>query len=27
VRSDGTIGQYVGGVEAKHMLLALESAA
>jgi methylated-DNA-[protein]-cysteine S-methyltransferase len=27
VRSDGTIGQYVGGVEAKHLLLALESAA
>lgn len=27
VRSDGTIGQYVGGVEAKRALLALESAA
>ncbi len=27
VRSDGTIGRYVGGVEAKQMLLALESAA
>ena len=27
VRSDGTIGQYVGGVEATHMLLALESGA
>jgi methylated-DNA-[protein]-cysteine S-methyltransferase len=27
VRSDGTIGQYVGGVEAKRTLLALEAAA
>jgi methylated-DNA-[protein]-cysteine S-methyltransferase len=27
VRSDGTIGQYVGGVEAKHRLLTLEQAA
>ena len=27
VRSDGTIGQYAGGVEAKHTLLALESTA
>jgi 6-O-methylguanine DNA methyltransferase, DNA binding domain len=27
VRSDGTIGQYVGGVEAKRALLTLEGAA
>ncbi|MBA3409608.1 MAG: MGMT family protein, partial [Geodermatophilaceae bacterium] len=27
VRSDGTIGEYVGGVEAKQTLLSLESAA
>ena len=26
VRSDGTIGQYRGGVEAKRVLLALEAA-
>ena len=27
VRSDGTVGRYVGGVEAKHALLTLEAAA
>jgi methylated-DNA-[protein]-cysteine S-methyltransferase len=27
VRSDGSIGQYVGGIDAKKTLLALEAAA
>jgi len=27
VRSDGTAGQYVGGKDAKHILLTLETAA
>jgi len=27
VRSDGSIGQYLGGVEAKQLLLSMEAAA